>query len=331
MIVFGCSVSEPEPYLRYAGPGIKLAAEPDSEILALAATDTLSRSYNLILDTAAKRADLEALVLLHPHAEIADPDLCAKVREALADPEVAAVGCLGSSGVDSIAWWEGAVVRGAVTHAYHEHGGGSFPAFEWTAPARPPAKVDAVDGFVLALSPWAVRNIRFDEQLVLGHGYDVDYCLQVRAAGRTVAVSDLRVIEHRALDIISDLELWVESHIALARKWEGRVPGRPSAVSGSAKERARRAEAERECARAVAYFKRLGYDARVQALQRALEQTTATPSWRLTEPLRALNRWRRRLRAQRAADLVLGDHRLPPGHARPDAQPRQPLGDREGA
>ena len=48
----------------------------------------------------------------------------------------------------------------------------------------PPAEVDTLDGQLLVLSPWAVRNVRFDESLLLGHGYDLDFCLQVRAAGR---------------------------------------------------------------------------------------------------------------------------------------------------
>lgn len=293
MIVFGCSVGEPEPYVRYAEPGIKLAAEPDSDVIALAATDTISRSYNLLLDTALRCEGLEALVLVHPHAEIADPELCGKIRQALSDPEVAVVGCVGSTGGPSIAWWEGAVTRGSVTHAYYEHGGGRVPGFDWTAAAKPPALVDAVDGFLLALSPWAVRNVRFDERLVFGHGFDVDYCLQVRAEGRRVMVADLDVIQHRSLDIISDMELWVEAHIALQRKWEGRIPGETPAPSISAKDRARRAEAQRECARALAYFRRLGYDARVQALEDTLKETTDTVSWRLTQPLRRLNQWRR--------------------------------------
>jgi hypothetical protein len=293
MIAFGCSVGEPEPYVRYAGPGIRLAAEPDSEVFALAAMDTLSRTYNLLLDVAAKRDDIEALVIVHPHAEIADPDLCAKVRGALNAPDVAVVGCAGASDVRSIAWWEGTVSCGTVTNSYTDYGGGSFPGFSWTTRATPPAEVEAVDGFLLVLSPWVVRNLRFDEQLVLGHGYDVDLCLQARAAGKKVMTADLRVIEHRSLDIISELELWVESHIAVARKWAGTLARDPAEADLSAKQRARRAEAEAECARAVAYFNQLGYDARLQTLQRSLDEAADTTAWRLTKPLRQVNKWRR--------------------------------------
>jgi hypothetical protein len=93
--------------------------------------------------------------------------------------------------------------------------------------------------------------------------------------------------------VISVLELWVESHIAVSRKWEGRMPGFARNGGASWKERARRAEAEREAARAVAYFKRLGLEARVEALEQALDDATGTVSWRLTAPLRRMNRWRR--------------------------------------
>lgn len=301
MIAFACSVTELEPYVRYAAPGIELAREPDSQILVFAATETICRSYNLLLQAAGELGDIEALVLVHPHAEVADRGLCAKVRRALSAPDVAIVGCAGATGVRSIAWWEGTVSRGPVTHAYTEYRGGRFPGFSWTTAGAPGAEVEAVDGFLLALSPWAVRNLRFDEQLVLGHGYDVDLCWQARAAGKKVMTADLRVIEHRSLDIISDPELWVESHITVARKWAGVLNEDAGDAHLSARQRARRAEAERECARAIAYSRRLGYDARIKALERSLQDATSTTSWRLTEPLRRINQWRRE-RAEAPAD-----------------------------
>ena len=58
------------------------------------------------------------------------------------------------------------------------------------------------------------------------------------------------------------------------------------------KRRARRAEARREAARAIAMSESLKLDARVLELERELEQKTATVSWKLTAPLRALNRMR---------------------------------------
>ena len=60
-------------------------------------------------------------------------------------------------------------------------GGGELPALSWKTEELPSyahtGEVDTVDGFVLALSPWAVRNVRFDESLGQLHGYDFDFCL----------------------------------------------------------------------------------------------------------------------------------------------------------
>ena len=60
------------------------------------------------------------------------------------------------------------------------------------------------------------------------------------------------------------------------------------------KPRARRAEAEREAARTMAYSSALRVDAEVLALERAMAEMTESLSWRVTAPLRRLNRMRRR-------------------------------------
>jgi hypothetical protein len=138
-----------------------------------------------------------------------------------------------------------------------------------------------------------VRNLRFDESLSTGHGYDLDYCLQARASGRKVVTADFRTIHHRTLELLPDVEVWIEGHIKLAEHWDGRWPGH----TGEAvdwRRRARRAEAEREAARTMAYSNALKVDAEVLALERAMAEMTDSLSWRVTAPLRALNRMRRR-------------------------------------
>jgi hypothetical protein len=283
MIAFACSITEPKAYRRFAERGIRLAAEPGSEVLALAAAGSLFRSYNLILDKAAECEDLEALVLVHQDAEIVSSDFCAKVRRALSDPEVGVVGCVGAIGVRSIAWWEGSVTWASFVHKYEELGGGELPAFAWNGDLPPYARtgeVETVDGFVLALSPWVVRNIRFDESLGQLHGYDFDFCLQVRAAGRKVVTEDLKAIHHHSLELVSEPETWIQAHMKVAEKWEGRMPN-VGVVAGDWKERARRAEAEAAVARAQVVALDLQSDARIRQLEQSL-------SWRLTEPLRRL-------------------------------------------
>ena len=292
MIAFGCVISEPDPYIRYAEPGIRLAAEPDSEVFALGAVGPISRGANLVLEAAAAKDELEALVLVEPETQIVDRALCAKLRQAFSDPGVAVVGCAGATGVRSIAWWEGSIVCGSVNHRYSELGGGVIPAFSWAQRSPPPAEVDAVDGLLMALSPWAVRNVRFDESLVLGHGYDVDYCLQVRSQGARAIVADLEVVHHRPLELVRDRELWVDAHIRMAEKWDGRMPGVPP-DEASPEQRARRNEAEREAAHAVGRGHGLASEAQILEHDHAIAELTDTVWWRMTEPLRRLNRLRR--------------------------------------
>src|SRR5829696_6616471 len=186
MIAFGTSITKPEMFRRCAEPGIRRAAERDSEVYAPAAIGSIFRSYNALLDRAAQRDDLEALVLVHQDAEIVDADLCATLRGALADPDVGVVGCAGAIGVRSIAWWEASVTLASFVNRYAEAGGGDLESFSWRWEDAPPyaqvGEVETLDGFVLALSPWAVRNVRFYETLGGFHGYDLDFCLQVREA-----------------------------------------------------------------------------------------------------------------------------------------------------
>jgi GT2 family glycosyltransferase len=295
LIAFGAAISGAEAYRRYAEPGIRMAAEADSEVFAFAAVEPVGRTYNLLLDAAAAREDLEALVLVHPHTEIVDPSFCAKVRAALSDPPTGVVGCAGARKVQSIAWWEGEVVRGSVRQRYEEHGGGEIESVSWARRHEPPAEVEVIDGQLLALAPWVVRSLRFDESLLLGHGFDLDFSLQVREAGRRLRVVDLHVVHHRSLELISDLAVWVEAHIRVGEKWDAKLHEAPR-DEAAWKRRARRAEAQREAARAIAMSESLKLDARVLELERRFEGQTATASWRMTAPLRALNRLRRELR-----------------------------------
>ncbi len=238
-------------------------------------------------------------MLLHQDAELTDGDFCARVRSALADREVGVVGCVGAIGVRSIAWWEGSVAQASFVHRYPEHGGGELPAFSWAWDEAPPyarvGEVETVDGFVLVLSPWVVANVRFDESLGQFHGYDFDFCLQVRHAGRKVITADFRAIHHHALQPFDDPEPWIQAHMRIAEKWDGIMP-EVGARPGSWEERALRAEAERDAARLTGHGNECQLRAREHALARGLREAQESVSWRITAPLRRARgtpRWRR--------------------------------------
>ncbi len=299
MIVFGCAVTRPADYDRWAGPGIARAREADSVVYANSSAGSIFRAYNLLLEMAGRHEDLEALVLLHQDVEIVDPQFCPTVREVLRDPEVGVAGCVGALDARSMAWWEGAVTWASFTHHYHEHGGGELPAFAME-PERvgpPPyartGPVDTLDGFLMVLSPWVVRNLRFDESLGQFHGYDFDFCLQARDAGRTVVTADLKVVHHHSLELMADPDGWIEANIRVTEKWEERFPQVGGQIGGRAEDwraRTRRAESEAAAARTLRVSARMQADARERELQRELESMRQSSSWRLTAPLRTIAR-----------------------------------------
>jgi hypothetical protein len=325
MIVFGTAVTDSEVYDRCAAPGIRRAAEPDSAVIAHHTAGSLYRNYNLLLDKAAEHENLEALVLVHQDVELVDADFAARVREPLTDPDVAVVGCAGAVGVRSIAWWQGAVTWAAMTHRYTEYGGGDFEAMAWNPEQTPSyaerGEVDSIDGLVIVLSPWAVRELRFDESLGRLHGYDFDICMQARAAGKKVVTADFRAIHHHSLELISDPEAWTAAYIRVAEKWRAELPE----TGSDPEQRALRSEAEAACAKGISVSNQLRFQAVRRRLARVqneadqarsdleaarrdleaergkrrrseqkLETIARSRSWRLTEPLRRLRRVLRR-------------------------------------
>jgi Glycosyltransferase like family len=294
VLAFGSSITKPDVYRRCAEVGIRRVAEPDSVVYAMESIGSIFRSYNALIEKASLEENLEALVLVHQDAEIVGEDFCEQVRGALSDPDVGVVGCVGAVDVRSIAWWEGSVALASFIHRYDEHGGGDLPAFSWAWDEAPPyariGEVDTLDGFLLVLSPWAVHNVRFDESLGQLHGYDFDFCLQVRAAGRKVVTADFRAIHNHSLNPFTDPEPWIRAHMQVAEKWDGRLPAVGSGV-GSWLERALRAEAERDAARLLEHADVLRLKARERELERTLAEMTQSISWRITAPLRQLERF----------------------------------------
>lgn len=220
MIAFGIAVASRAKFRSRALPGIRRAREADSLVLTRE-HGSLQAAYNSILDEAAARPELEALVLLHEDVEIVDPEFVTKLQRRIAEPDVAVVGVVGARGVRSLAWWEGDAFGGVAAPALIRAGRIDFPG-------GAPQDVDVVDGLLMALSPWAVRELRFDEAFAEDfHGYDVDFCFQARALGRRVIVDDIAVAHYSEWAPARYGEAWVRAAVTLKRKWGASwVPGR---------------------------------------------------------------------------------------------------------
>ncbi|HLJ04453.1 MAG TPA: glycosyltransferase [Solirubrobacteraceae bacterium] len=299
MIAFGCSVIAPDLYARYAAPGIERAREPGSAVFVHAAASSVARGCNLLFEQAARLPELEALVILHQDVEITDSALCAKLRDAFADPGVGVVGPVGAVGVRDIAWWDGTLTWSSAP--WVDRGHRLLWPRELSASLRGPGEVETLYGVLMAFSPWVVRNLRFDESFGLLHGYDYDLCAQVREAGLKVWAADLEVLHHHSLDLVGQVEMWVEAHIRAAEKWDRQGPAPGEDEERYWRERARRAEADAAAARLFAASKLLQADATDQLHRRLLGERIHSRSWKLTEPLRRGNAWVRALRARVSA------------------------------
>lgn len=206
MIAFAVCIGAQQTFERYARPGIARYADPDSPVAEIE-TDSIFAGYNEALDAFAGFADLEALVLLHEDVAIEDPEFCAKVRARLADPSIAVIGAIGATQVQHLCWWEGQIFGSMrETRGLIDQGRGC-------------GDVDTVDGLLMVLSPWAVRNLRFDAGRFHGfHGYDVDFCFEAQAAGRLVVVDEFIVFHHTLGGVRNAAEFW-RADATLRHKW----------------------------------------------------------------------------------------------------------------
>lgn len=216
MIAFGCATTDEAEFRRHAAPSIERLAEPDSVLMRRHGRDSIHEPYNEMLDEAAGRDDREAVVLLHQDVSIEDDRFLVKIRGVLAaSPEIAIVGVAGARGLNGLAWWEGTEshgriveelavpggVRSVYSHGFHE--------------------VEAVDGMLLVLSPWAVRELRFDGDLAGPlDGYDIDLCLQARSRGKRVVAGGLDVSHHSTYDRFFARRRWIRAAVAVQRKWD---------------------------------------------------------------------------------------------------------------
>jgi len=176
MIGFGVCVGSWEEFGAFVAPRV------NGPVMAVSGHDSICAAYNKILDYY-RSWDLEALVLLHDDLEITDPAFETKLRRAMV-ASVAIVGVCGGPADESLAWWD---APGCIGHQQTDSGLIDFGP-RW-------GDVAIVDGSIMALSPWAVANLRFDENYAGFHGYP-HICRDARAVDRRVVVADIDTHHH---------------------------------------------------------------------------------------------------------------------------------------
>jgi hypothetical protein len=209
MIVFGSAVTDRAEFESVALPGINRAAGSNPVVLTRYGHDSIQEPYNEILDEAAGYEGLEALVLLHQDLELLDDSLPRRVRSLLDEPRVGVIGGYGGRRVPLHFWTEtddqfgrAAAATVDIRHSYGSH------------------EVEVVDGSLLVLMPWVVRTLRFSEALAADfHGYDVDLCMRVRAAGGRVVCDDIPFC-HRMRRPWTDPVAFQRAGWAVARMWD---------------------------------------------------------------------------------------------------------------
>lgn len=203
-VVYGCASNSWDRISRFVAPW--LAGRP---LIVMWDPSSIAVAYNEILRTVS-RVTVDALVLVHDDLEITDPNAEDKLLTALQAPNIALVGVAGGRGVGSLAWWN------AETFGYQRTNTTEL----YLGPRH--GDVDLLEGSLLALGSWAIRNLRFDEDVPGFHGYD-EIAMQARRRGKRVVVTDVDTHHHTSLGFDSpesqlawcDADMWFREKYSL--------------------------------------------------------------------------------------------------------------------
>lgn len=210
MFGFGVCIGTESKYAQWAARGIAEVREPDTKVFEVRNQQSIFSAYNHLLDMAQAEPGLEGLVLIHEDVLIRDRDCLPTLRRHFTDETVGLVGVYGCQQPRRLSWH-----TEARTFGYVEE-----PRF-LIAKSTKPVQVDVLDGLFLALSPRAVRTLRFDEARYSGwHGYDADICVQARSAGLKVLTDQIDVY-HATKGSYGNRTAFLRTDLIWRAKWRG--------------------------------------------------------------------------------------------------------------
>ena len=205
-LAYGVCVGSSSKFERLALSGIS-AVDPEAPILVRYDQRSIFEAYNSIIDEAAT-LDTEGLVFIHDDVLIRDINFATKMTALFEDPTIGIVGVVGASNLKNIEWWWFDTHGGVEENGRRiDFGVGTFD-------------VDVVDGLLIAMSPTALRTLRFDETNFSGfHGYDVDIGMQAKSAGLRVVVADFDVFHDSVPGRVTNRAAHLKAGYVWRRKW----------------------------------------------------------------------------------------------------------------
>lgn len=204
-VAYGCVTNSLERVQRWVLPRVS-----DRSLTLMWNQTSMTKAYNQILDAHAVDPP-DALVLIHDDLELVDPRTEEKFLEALALPNVGIVGVAGgfAVGAHGLAWWNARTAG----HQLTDSGPLDF------GPRT--GCVTSLEGSVMTLGPWAIRELRFDETFTGFHGYD-DIGMTARCEhSRLVYVADVDTHHHTTVgfDSPESERAWLDADRKFRAKW----------------------------------------------------------------------------------------------------------------
>lgn len=179
---------------------------PDVDVLVRRGESSIASAYNSMIAESIE-GGFDAVIFIHDDVELKEDPRPAIERCVVEHEDAAVIGVVGSTGAQ-FHWWPDGDPRGYAvdTRQEFDYGGGTHV-------------VDVVDGLFLAMSRWALQNLRFDPSIGRWHGYDSDICWQARAAGQQVLVTDVALFHHARPLQGYDLRPFEQAKAAFLLKW----------------------------------------------------------------------------------------------------------------
>lgn len=204
-VAYGVCVGSWDKASRFVLPWLEGAPR---SLYTLDNQTSITEAYNEIL-AAYRHSKLDALILLHDDLEILDPFAEQKFLKVLDEPDVALAGVAGGSGRNGLAWWNQNPIGHQRTNIMNIDFGTRT------------GDVDLLEGSLLVLSSWAIRNLRFDARFTGFHGYD-EIGMQARHQQKRCVVVDVDTHHHSDMGFKSEASYgeWLTADRLYREKWD---------------------------------------------------------------------------------------------------------------